>query len=177
MQSIVKRDGRVVPFDEAKITTAIWKAMRSVGDPDEHAAAALCEKVGRLLDERFVGEYPTVEEIQDIVEEMLVEAGRLRTAKAYILYRNQREELREMKGLMAGLPLVEDYLEDRDWRVRENSNMSYSLQGLNTHITDKIISRYWLGRIYPDEIRTAHESGDFHVHDPVSYTHLTLPTN
>jgi len=139
--------------------------MRSVGDPDEHAAAALCEQVGRLLDERFVGEYPTVEEIQDIVEEMLVEAGRLRTAKAYILYRNQREELREMKGLMAGLPLVEDYLEDRDWRVRENSNMSYSLQGLNTHITDKIISRYWLGRIYPDEIRTAHESGDFHVHD------------
>ena len=139
--------------------------MRSVGDPDEHAAAALCEQVVRLLDQRFVGEYPTVEEIQDIVEETLVQAGRLRTAKAYILYRKQHEEMREMRGLMAGLPLVEDYLEDRDWRVRENSNMSYSLQGLNTHITDKIISRYWLGRIYPEEIREAHESGEFHVHD------------
>jgi len=165
MQCIVKRDGRVVPFDEAKITTAIWKAMRSVGDPDERTAAALCELITRALDARFVDEYPTVEEIQDLVEETLIRAGRTRAAKAYILYRKQHEELREMRGLMAGLPLVEDYLDDRDWRVRENSNMTYSLQGLNTHITDKIISRYWLGRIYPEAIRTAHESGDFHVHD------------
>jgi anaerobic ribonucleoside-triphosphate reductase len=165
MQCIVKRDGRVVSFDEAKITTAIWKAMRAVGEPDEHTAAALCEQITRTLNERFVEEYPTVEEIQDLVEETLIQAGRTRTAKVYILYRKQHEELREMRGLMAGLPLVEDYLEDRDWRVRENSNMSYSLQGLNTHITDKIISRYWLGRIYPEAIRSAHESGDFHVHD------------
>ncbi len=165
MQYIVKRDGRVAPFDEAKITTAIWKAMLAVGDPDEQAAAALCEQVTQALDARFVGEYPTVEEIQDLVEETLIHAGRTRTAKTYILYRRQREELREMRGLMAGLPLIEDYLDDRDWRVRENSNMTYSLQGLNTHITDKIISRYWLGRIYPEAIRRAHESGDFHVHD------------
>ncbi len=165
MQCIVKRDGRVVPFDEAKITTAIWKAMRSVGDPDERVAAALCELITRALDARFVDEYPTVEEIQDLVEETLIRAGRTRAAKAYILYRKQHEDLREMRGLMADLPLVEDYLDDRDWRVRENSNMTYSLQGLNTHITDKIISRYWLGRIYPEAIRAAHESGDFHIHD------------
>jgi len=165
MQYIVKRDGRVVLFDEAKITTAIWKAMRSVGEPDERAAAALSNQVSGHLDERFVGEYPTVEEIQDLVEEILIRAGRVRTAKAYILYRKQHEELREMRGMMNGLPLVEDYLADRDWRVRENSNMTYSLQGLNTHITDKIISRYWLGRIYPEAIREGHESGDFHVHD------------
>jgi ribonucleoside-triphosphate reductase len=165
MQYIVKRDGRVVPFNEAKITTAIWKAMRSVGNPDERAAEALCKVVTRALDARFVGEYPTVEEIQDLVEEILISSGKTRAAKAFILYRRQHEELREMRGLMAGLPLVEDYLDDRDWRVRENSNMTYSLQGLNTHITDKIISRYWLGRIYPEAIRDAHEAGDFHVHD------------
>jgi len=165
MQYIVKRDGRVVPFNEAKITTAIWKAMRAVGNPDERAAEALCEVVTRGLDSRFVGEYPTVEEIQDLVEDVLVSAGKTRAAKSYILYRKQHENLREMRGLLADMPLVEDYLDDRDWRVRENSNMTYSLQGLNTHITDKIISRYWLGRIYPEAIRTTHESGDFHIHD------------
>ena len=165
MEFIVKRDGRVVPFNVAKITTAIWKAMRAVGEPDERAAQETAERVTGLLDEQFVGEYPTVEEIQDRVEETLIDVGRTRAAKAYILYRRQHEQLREMSGLLDELPLVEDYLGARDWRVRENSNMSFSLQGLNTHITDKIISRYWLGRIYPEAIHRAHVQGDFHVHD------------
>jgi ribonucleoside-triphosphate reductase len=165
MERIVKRDGRVVPFDEAKITTAIWKAMRAVGEQDEVAAKRLSELVTGLLDERFVDDLPTVEEIQDLVEEVLIEAGYARTAKAYILYRKQHADLREMRGLTTEIPLVEDYLEDRDWRVRENSNMAYSLQGLNTHITDRVISRYWLNKIYPKEIREAHERGDFHLHD------------
>ena len=165
MQSIVKRDGRVVPFDSVKITTAIWKAMRAVGDADERLAAAFAEQVAEILQQDFVDEFPTVEEIQDRVERVLIAAGHVRVAKAYILYRKQHEDLREMRGLLDELPLVEDYLQDRDWRVRENSNMTFSLQGLNTHITDKIISRYWLGRIYPDTIREAHVSGDFHVHD------------
>jgi len=165
MERIVKRDGRVVPFDEVKITTAIWKAMRAVGEADEVAAKRLAELVSGLLDERFSGEVPTVEEIQDLVEDVLIEAGYTRTAKAYILYRKQHADLREMRGLTTEIPLVEDYLDDRDWRVRENSNMSYSLQGLNTHITDRVISRYWLNKIYPEEIREAHERGDFHLHD------------
>ena len=165
MQYIVKRDGRVVCFDEAKITTAIWKAMRSVRDPDEEAAKALCRQVIETLDERFVGENPTVEEIQDLVEETLIKAGWAQTAKAYIIYRKKHEDLREMRGRLTELPLVEDYLNDRDWRIRENSNMTFSLQGLNSHITDKIISRYWLGRIYEDHICEAHESGDLHLHD------------
>jgi len=165
MHYIVKRDGRVVPFDEAKITTAIWKAMRAVRDPDETAAQALAHQIVTTLDERFVGEHPTVEEIQDLVEETLINAGWVQTAKAYILYRKQHEDLREMRGKLTELPLVEDYLNDRDWRIRENSNMTFSLQGLNTHITDKIISRYWLGRIYEDSICAAHESGDLHIHD------------
>ncbi len=166
MERIVKRDGRVVPFDEAKITTAIWKAMRAVGDPDEHAAKRLSERVTGILDERFTNDLPTVEEIQDIVEDVLIEEGYIRVAKAYILYRKQHEEIREMRGILDEIPfLVEDYLNDRDWRVRENSNMTYSLQGLNTHITDRVISHYWLSKIYPPEIRRRHESGDFHIHD------------
>ncbi len=165
MQYIVKRDGRVASFNEAKITTAIWKAMRSVRDPDENAAKSLSQQVIVTLDERFVGENPTVEEIQDLVEETLIDAGWSQTAKAYILYRKKHEDLREMRGQLTELPLVEDYLNDRDWRIRENSNMTFSLQGLNTHITDKIISRYWLGRIYEDDICEAHESGDLHLHD------------
>ena len=165
MQYIVKRDGRVVSFDEAKITTAIWKAMRSVRDPDEEAAEVLSRQVVATLEERFIGENPTVEEIQDLVEETLIETGWAQTAKAYILYRKKHEDLREIRGRLTELPLVEDYLNDRDWRIRENSNMTFSLQGLNTHITDKIISRYWLGRIYEDDICEAHESGDLHIHD------------
>ncbi|MEA1871592.1 MAG: ribonucleoside triphosphate reductase, partial [Candidatus Bipolaricaulota bacterium] len=165
MNHIIKRDGRIVPFDEVKITTAVWKAMRAVGTPDEVAAKRLSELIVGSIDERFVDEYPTVEEIQDLVENTLIEAGYTRTAKAYILYRKQHADLREIRGLLTEIPLVEDYLFDRDWRVRENSNMSYSLQGLNTHITDRVITRYWLNKIYPGEIRETHESGDFHIHD------------
>ncbi|HHK67000.1 MAG TPA: ribonucleoside triphosphate reductase, partial [Candidatus Acetothermia bacterium] len=165
MDYIVKRDGRSVPFNQLKVTTAIWKAMEEVGEGDERLAERLSGRVVLTLDRRFPGERPTVEEIQDIVEETLISAGLVRTAKAYILYRKQREDLREMKGLLSEVPLVEDYLNDRDWRVRENSNMTFSLQGLNTHITDRIISKYWLNKIYPLQIRRGHISGDFHIHD------------
>jgi len=165
MDYIVKRNGRSVPFNEVKVTTAIWKAMQEVGEGDERLAKRLSERVVLTLDQRYPKERPTVEEIQDIVEETLISAGLARVAKAYILYRKQREDLREMKGLLREMALVEDYLNDRDWRVRENSNMAFSLQGLNTHITDQIISRYWLNKIYPVQIRRAHVHGDFHIHD------------
>ncbi len=165
MEYIVKRDGRVVSFNPTKITTAVWKAMKEVGEGDEYLAQGIADRVVRTLESRYVDEPPTVEEIQDVVEEILIERGQARTAKAYILYRKQHEDLREMRGLLQEMPLVEDYLNDRDWRVRENSNMTFSLQGLNTHITDKIISQYWLSKIYPLAIRAAHESGDFHLHD------------
>lgn len=165
MEFIVKRDGRVVPFDDTKITTAIWKAMCEVGDGDEVEAKRLCELVVGILDERFPVDYPTVEEIQDTVEETLIEAGYVRTAKSYILYRKQHTDLRQLGGLMEEMPLVDDYLNDRDWRVRENSNMSFSLQGLNTHITENIISRYWLTKVYTQQVRETHDRGDFHLHD------------
>ncbi len=165
MDYIVKRDGRTVPFDASKITTAIWKAMKEVGEGDEFLAHGVALRVAQMLATKFADESPTVEEIQDAVEETLMARGLARTAKAYILYRKQHEDLRAMQGLLHEMPLVEDYLAERNWRVRENSNMTFSLQGLNTHITDKIISQYWLQKIYPAPIRAAHESGSFHLHD------------
>ncbi|MCK4411470.1 ribonucleoside triphosphate reductase, partial [Candidatus Bipolaricaulota bacterium] len=165
MDKIIKRNGRVMPFDEGKITTAIWKAMHAVGNLDRAAAEQLSGRVVKYLDETFADKPPKVEEIQDAVERVLIETGYIKAAKAYILYRKQHADMREMRGLLTEIPLVEDYLQDRNWRVRENSNMTYSLQGLNTHITDRVISRYWLNKVYPKEIRELHIEGDFHIHD------------
>jgi anaerobic ribonucleoside-triphosphate reductase len=109
---------------------------------------------------------PTVETIQDLVEKILIDNGYARVAKAYILYRNQHEALRNAKKLLSGaVEMVDDYIGKVDWRVNENSNMGYSLQGLNNHISSLISSHYWLNKIYPREIKHAHVEGDFHIHD------------
>ena len=108
---------------------------------------------------------PTVEEIQDIVEKMLIENGHAQTAKAYILYRKQHQDMRELAALLSSADLVDQYLEIEDWRVKENSNMSYSLQGLNNYLSSTVIAKYWISRIYPASIAEAHFSGDMHIHD------------
>jgi ribonucleoside-triphosphate reductase len=108
---------------------------------------------------------PTVEEIQDIVEKMLIENGHARTAKAYILYRKQHQDLRELAALLSSADLVDQYLDLEDWRVKENSNMSYSLQGLNNYLSSAVIAKYWITRIYPSNIAEAHFSGDMHIHN------------
>jgi len=126
----------------------------------------LSDQVTAELKKRF-GEdgVPTVEEIQDIVEKMLIEDGHARTAKAYILYRKQHQDLRELAALLSSADLVDQYLEIEDWRVRENSNMSYSLQGLNNYLSSTVIAKYWITRIYPSNIAEAHFSGDIHIHN------------
>jgi len=111
------------------------------------------------------GEIPTVEQIQDTVEKVLIEEGHAKTAKAYILYRHQHKDIRELGGLLKDIDVVDDYLSMMDWKVQENSNMSYSLQGLNVYATENIISHYWLNKIYPPEIGESHSRGDFHIHD------------
>jgi ribonucleoside-triphosphate reductase len=108
---------------------------------------------------------PTVEEIQDLVEKTLIENSHARTAKAYILYRKQHQDQRELAALLSDADLVDQYLEIADWRVRENSNMSYSLQGLNNYLSSTVIAKYWISRIYPSNIADAHFSGDVHIHD------------
>ncbi|MDI6846933.1 MAG: ribonucleoside triphosphate reductase [Candidatus Bathyarchaeia archaeon] len=166
MKYVRKRDGRLEPFDQKRITNAIWKAAKAVGGKDRKLSEKLSDQVVAELKKRF-GEdgVPTVEEIQDLVEKTLIENGHARTAKAYILYRKQHQDLRELAALLSSADLVDQYLEVEDWRVRENSNMSYSLQGLNNYLSSTVIAKYWIMRIYPPNIADAHFSGAMHIHD------------
>jgi len=166
MKYVRKRDGRLEDFDQERITKAVWKAAKAVGGKDREQAKKLSNQVVSELKNRF-GEdgVPTVEEIQDIVEKMLIEDGHARTAKAYILYRKQHQDLRELAALLSSADLVDQYLDIEDWRVRENSNMSYSLQGLNNYLSSTVIAKYWITRIYPSNIADAHFSGDIHIHN------------
>jgi ribonucleoside-triphosphate reductase (formate) len=166
MKSVRKRDSRLEPFDQERITKAIWKAANAVGGRDRELAKKLSDQVMDQLKLRF-GEdgVPTVEEIQDVVEKALIENGHARTAKAYILYRKQHQDQRELAALLSDADLVDQYLEIEDWRVRENSNMSYSLQGLNNYLSSTVVAKYWISRIYPPNIADAHFSGSMHIHD------------
>jgi len=166
VESIRKRNGQVVGFDQSKIANAIWAAVQAVGGKDQERAARLAEEVVKLLRRKYAGGgIPSVEHVQDIVEKVLIENGHAKTAKAYILYREQHKNIREVSRLLRDISIVDDYLEEQDWRVRENSNMTFSLQGLNVHITQKVIANYWLSAIYPREVREAHLGGEFHIHD------------
>jgi len=161
-----KRDGRIVPFDQEKITNAIFKAAQAVGGDDRDRAIYISNWVVRVLDERYPGgAIPTVEEIQDLVERGLMEHGHAKTAKAYILYRDLHNKLRDIRALIDANELIEGYLDRADWRVNENSNMSFSLQGLNNHIFTAVNGTYWLNSLYPKNVRDAHINGDIHIHD------------
>ncbi len=164
---IKKRDGRIVAFEAEKITQAVSKAMLAVGDNDAGKAQNICRQVVDILEITCRGlRIPDVEEVQDLVEKMLIENGYSDVAKAYILYREQHSQLRRIQSLLDNADqMVDNYLGESDWRTKENSNMSYSLQGLNNYISTDIIAHYWLSRIYSSEIREAHTSGDFHIHD------------
>jgi len=161
-----KRDGKLAEFDNTRIENAIGKAARAVGEGNQEMAVGVSHLVMGELFDRFGDDgCPTVEEIQDIVEETIIRAGYARTAKAYILYRQKQIELRELAAGLSSDDMIEKYLMLDDWKIRENSNMSYSLQGLNNYISSNVISRYWTNRIYPQSIREAHNSGDMHIHD------------
>ncbi|NLY30024.1 MAG: ribonucleoside triphosphate reductase [Firmicutes bacterium] len=163
IQYIRKRDGRIVPFDKERIATAIYKAGRAVGNPDKELADRLAAQVVARIPQ---DEMPTVEGVQDVVEQVLIESGQAAMAKAYILYREQRRKVRDVKTtLLDAEQIIKEYVGRSDWRVNENSNMNYSLQGLNNHIISAVTSRYWLEEVYPKEIREAHVQGDFHIHD------------
>lgn len=167
LQYIRKRDGRLVEFEVAKISAAIKKAVRAVGGHDMAKAESIANQVVGTLSVIFKGnQVPTVENVQDLVEKELIETGHARTAKAYILYRQQREQLRATKSFMQeSIEAIDSYLTQEDWRVKENANMGYSLQGLNNHIASNITSNYWLNKIYPASVAEAHKSGDYHIHD------------
>jgi len=167
LQYIRKRDGRLVKFEVDKISAAIKKSVRAVGGHDMDKAQSIALQVVSTLTVIFKDtQIPTVENVQDLVEKELIEAGHARTAKAYILYRQQREQLRATRSFMQeSIEAIDSYLTQEDWRVKENANMGYSLQGLNNHIASNITSNYWLNKIYPAGVSEAHKNGDYHIHD------------
>jgi len=168
-QKVIKRDGQIVDFDSSKITNAICKASNATKEMDTFTARRLTKNVMKIVND-FVKEKqsnleaPTVEEIQDIVEKVLLSSEYKQTAKSYILYREQHKRMRDF-AKNASVNMIDDYLEQLDWQVNENSNMSYSIQGLNNYLASAMSKNYWLNKIYPTEIKEAHENGDIHLHD------------
>lgn len=164
IKALTKRDGREERFDASKITLALSKAGRATGEFDLEEARLLTIRVLGVLQALDGDAMPTVEHVQDIVEEVLLGSRYKRTAKAYIIYRDQHARMREMVE-KADLDLIDGYLDKLDWRVSENSNMAYSLQGLNNYISSEVSKVYWLNKIYASEVREAHHSGAMHIHD------------
>jgi anaerobic ribonucleoside-triphosphate reductase len=166
IKKIKKRNGRIETFDQSRITQAIFKAITAVKKEDGKLAKKLSDKVVRILERRFKDKIPTVENIQDTIEEVLILENLVDVAKAFILYREQRRRIREaIKASEEAIDKIDQYLEKLDWEVQENANMAFSLQGLNHYATSYIVKRYWLNKIYPKEIREAYESGDLHIHN------------
>ena len=166
VSKVQKRNGEIVDFNGGKIKEAIFAAAKSVGGSNEVQATKLSKISIEILNETYGTGVPSVEDIQDIVEKVLIEEGHAKTAKAYILYRKKHEEIREIKNLfMDAEKMIEEYVNLEDWRVNENSNMDFSLQGLNNHIVESISKKYWLNKIYRKELRDAHIKGDLHIHD------------
>ena len=163
-KSIKKRDGRTVKFDRKKIEKAIEKAGLETGEFDKKTAKELTEKVLAVLEARNQKQLPDVEDIQDIVEDILIDSKFKKTAKAYIIYRDQHKKLREITS-NAHVDLIDQYIGNLDWKVNENSNMGYSLQGLNNYVSAEVTKTYWLDKIYTPKIGQAHKEGDLHIHD------------
>lgn len=161
---IKKRDGRRVAFHTSKIMSAIERAGLETGEFAEAQAHKLAEKVVARAEKELFVKTPSVEQIQDIVEEVLLESRYKKTAKAYIIYRDQHEKIRDIANAER-VDLIDQYLSKLDWRVNENSNMDYSLQGLNNYVAGEVSKTYWLNKIYTPEIGKLHRSGDMHIHD------------
>ena len=165
-QRIIKRDGAEVPFDAKRITVALTKAGRATGDFGEDEAQLLTQRTLKVLRHRFVGAPPTVEQVQDVVEQMLVDANHTKTFRAYATYRDQRHRLRQDKRTLVDVASsVEEYVDRADWRVQANANQGYSLGGLILNVSGKVTANYWLSHVYPPEIGQAHRDADYHIHD------------
>jgi len=167
VNQVRKRDGSIVLFNKDKITEAIFKAAKSVGGEDRTVAEKLSDQVVAMLNKQF-GDItiPTVEQVSDIVERVLIKNQFVDTSKSFILYRYRHKEIRNVKESVASsVTIIDNYVSQADWRVKENSNMAYSLQGLNNHVTSTLVAKYWLDKLYPSDISSAHKNGEIHIHD------------
>ena len=164
---VKKRSGKKVSFQKEKIENAVLKAAKAVNVESEIIEKEITREVISYLEIFYKeGGVPEVEQIQDLVEKVLIEKGYAEVAKAYILYREQHKKIRDTKNLFDdAINKMDEYLSRSNWKVNENSNMGYSLQGLNNFISSEITSQYWLQEIYSKKIREKHKNGDFHIHD------------
>ncbi len=163
---VVKRDGRLVAFDEGKIRQALARAGEATRAFEGTVAARIASEVSARLRERAAGEAIGIEQIQDEVEVALLRAGHLVTARAYIVYRERRRTARaEQRTRVDVESSINEYLTRQDWRVNANANQGYSLGGLILNVSGKVTANYWLSHVYPPEVGAAHRNGDVHLHD------------
>jgi len=164
--TVIKRDGRQAHFDSSKITSAIQRAGLATGEFSEEEARLLTAQVLKVLRHRYTTTAPEIEQIQDVVEQVLISSNYHRTARAYILYREQHGKLRrDSKSLVDVEASMNEYLQRLDWRVNANANQGYSLGGLILNTAGKVTANYWLNHVYPAEVGLAHREGDIHIHD------------
>jgi ribonucleoside-triphosphate reductase len=165
-ESVLKRNGAKVAFDAEKIVIAIKKAGMETGEFSEAEALHLTFKVLKVLKHKMAGATPSIEQIQDIIEQVLINENFFKTARAYIVYREKHGEIRQdKKNLIDVVNSINEYLDRLDWRVHANANQGYSLGGMILNISGKMVANYWLNKIYPESVAMAHRNGDFHIHD------------
>ncbi len=167
MYQVIKRDGDVADFDISKIAVAIKKAFEACNKQyNDNIIDFLALKVTANFEPKISNNLVAVEDVQDSVESVLVQAGYADVAKAYILYRKNREKIRNMKSTILDYKeLVDSYVKVTDWRVKENSTVTYSVGGLILSNSGAITANYWLSEVYDEEIANAHRNGDVHIHD------------
>ncbi len=167
MYNVIKRDGKIVDFDISKISTAIYQAFDACQKQyNKDVIDFLALKVTAEFEPKIKDGHIEVEHIQDSVESVLIKAGYDDVAKAYIIYRRQREKIRNLNATMLDYKaIVDNYLNVNDWRVKENSTVTYSVGGLILSNSGAVTANYWLSEIYDDEIGSAHRNADIHIHD------------
>lgn len=166
LEKVRKRDGKIVKFNTRKIAHAIQAAAKSVGGTDMLRATKMARQVAFIMESKFADKIPSVEDVQDTIEDVLVSHGCKKTAKAFILYRERRSNARSQDALIQSTcEMFDSYIDDSDWMIKENASMQKSVNGLNNYVREKFTRYYWLNEVYPAEVKNAHESGDLHLHD------------
>ena len=166
LDKVRKRDGKIVKFNTRKIAHAIQEAAKSVGGTDMLRATKMARQVAFIMESKFADKIPSVEDVSDTIEDVLVSHGCKKTSKAFILYRERRANARNQDALIQSTcEMFDSYIDDSDWMIKENASMQKSVNGLNNYVREKFTRYYWLNEVYPVEVKNAHESGDLHIHD------------
>ena len=162
LESIKKRSGEIVPFDAKKIFEAIKAAVAVTREISDADIVKVTQDVLKRLDKKYSGQIPSVEDIQEIVIQTLMDSHAYKTAESYIVYRQKRTEIRN--SLVDAVEIIDGYVSEADWRVKENANIGYSIGGLILRSSERMTAEYWLN-LYPKDIADAHKSAAFHIHD------------